>query len=110
MFGKRKYHRGKRITGSWIIGLVERGGHRRTILGICFKAHQRCVARDNTANVLKDSNIITDGWKGYIGIEKFRCTHLTLHLLMQFSNDEGSIVIHTNTLEGNGNGRSVKDL
>ena len=68
--GKRKYHRGHRVEGMWVVVGVERTEARRLFL---------VGVEDRKADTLHDiirehvsleSIIHTDGWKGYSAIEE----------------------------------------
>lgn len=64
-FGKRKYHRGHRVEGVWVVGGVERTEERKMFL---VSVPDRC--KDTLHLILKNfikpgSIIHTDMWKGY---------------------------------------------
>ena len=65
-FGKRKYHRGRRVIGKWIVG-----GYCRTT-GECFlvectdnKRNHHTLLRLIKQHVAPETIILTDKWKGY---------------------------------------------
>ena len=75
-FGKRKFNRGKRVIGKWVLGGVQRGS------GDCFLVE--CPNNKRDANTLcllivqfvrPGTTIITDKWKGYIPLEHHGYTH-----------------------------------
>jgi len=80
-FGKRKYHRGSRRDGQWVLGMVERG------TGRCFLIPCPGNKRDRAtllplimAYVRPGSVIMTDGWPAYRclpnwGYYHFPCNH-----------------------------------
>lgn len=102
--GKRKYHRGHRVEGIWVIGGVERTLERKVFL---------IPVEDRTAQTIGDiilrhvhpgSIILTDLWKGYNCITKeFDVyAHQTVNHSKTFKDpDTGT---HTNTIEGTWNG------
>lgn len=95
-FGKRKYHKGRRVDGVWVFGGIQRDSKE------CFF---KCVA-DRTANtlisIIKDNilpgtTIISDCWKAYSSINDEGFSHLTVNHSLNFVDpDTGA---HTNTIE-----------
>ena len=77
-FGKRKYHRGRKIEGQWILGGVERDSK---------KSFYVPVARRDAATligVIKDwifpgTTIYSDCWKAYGGLKNEGFQHLTVN-------------------------------
>lgn len=76
-FGKRKYHRGKRVDGVWVFGGIERETKK------CFFE----VVEDRSANtlipiikkyILPGTTILSDCWKAYSSIESEGYQHLTV--------------------------------
>lgn len=102
-FGKRKYNRGIRVEGVWVLGGVERNSS-----GPTEKAFF-CVVEDRSAktllplifkNVLPGTKIFTDEWRGYSRLDNFLdYEHITINHSESFVNSEDS-TIHTNTIEG----------
>ena len=98
IFGKRKYNRGKRVKGKWILGGVERGtlnyflvecphNHRdHHTLVLLIKQHVR-----------PGTIIITDGWKGYIHLGDHGYHHEDVNHSQNFVNPHTGA--HTNTIE-----------
>lgn len=95
-FGKRKYHKGRRVDGVWVFGGIERESKE------CFF---KCVA-DRTANTLIDiikeyilpgTTVISDCWKAYSSLNNEGFPHLTVNHSVNFVDpDTGA---HTNTIE-----------
>ena len=98
-YGRRKYNRGRRVVGKWILGgycrttsdcfLVECPGNKRdrhTLLGLL------------KLNVAPGTIILTDKWKGYIPVAKHGYTHLTVNHKRGFVDPQTGV--HTNTVEG----------
>jgi len=86
-FGKRKYHRGKRVEGVWVFGGIERDSKR------CFFE----IVEDRSAQTLiplikkyikPGTQIISDCWKAYSSLEKEGYTHLTVNHSKEFKNPE----------------------
>ena len=95
-FGKRKYHRGKRVDGVWVFGGIDRETKE------CFF---KCVA-DRSAdtlveiikeNILPGTTIISDCWKAYSSLEKEGYKHQTVNHSVEFKNKETGAC--TNTIE-----------
>ena len=64
-FGKRKYHRGHRVDGVWVLGLVERTTARKMILIPVIKRDSATLTSLIFQYVKPGSIIFSDGWKGY---------------------------------------------
>ena len=95
-FGKRKFHKGRRVDGVWVFGGIQRDTKE------CFF---KCVA-DRTANtlvsiisenILPGTTVISDCWKAYSSLNSEGFSHLTVNHSVNFVDPEtGS---HTNTTE-----------
>ena len=79
-FGKRKYHRGRRVIGKWIVG-----GYCRTT-GECFlvectdnKRNHHTLLRLIKQHVAPETIILTDKWKGYNALRHHGYTHLVVN-------------------------------
>ena len=86
-FGKRKYHRGKRVDEVWVFGGIERDLKR------CFFE----IVKDRSAQTLiplikkyikPGTQIISDCWKAYSSLEKEGYTHLTVNHFKEFKNQK----------------------
>ena len=95
-FGKRKFHKGRRVDGVWVFGGIERETKK------CFF---KCVA-DRTANtlvsIIKDhilpgTTIYSDCWKAYSSLNSEGFSHLTVNHSVNFVDPETGT--HTNTIE-----------
>jgi transposase-like protein len=95
-FGKRKYHRGRRVDGAWVFGGVERDS------GRCFFE----VVGDRSADTLipiiqkyikPGTTIISDCWKAYSSLSSLNYKHYTVNHSKEFVNQ--STGAHTNTIE-----------
>lgn len=99
-FGKRKYHRGSRRDGQWVLGMVERG------TGRCFLIPCPGNKRDRAtliplimAFVRPGSVIMTDGWSAYTPLRNYGYYHFTCnHSIAQYRNPVTGC--HINTQEG----------
>jgi transposase-like protein len=86
-FGKRKYHRGKRVDGVWVFGGIERESKR------CFFE----IVSDRSAETLipiikkyvkPGSVILSDCWKAYSKLQSEGYIHLTVNHSIEFKNNE----------------------
>jgi transposase-like protein len=99
---RRKYHRGHRVDGAWVVGGVERTEQRRVFIEV---VEDRCAdtLRDIIARRVRPGSIVhTDLWRGYFNIEDLGVMHETVdHSLHSKDPIAG---IHTNTIEGTWSG------
>ena len=95
-FGKRKYHKGRRVDGVWVFGGIERETKN------CFF---KCVP-DRTANtlisinkehILPGTTIYSDCWKAYSSLNTEGFSHLTVNHSVNFVDPETGT--HTNTIK-----------
>ncbi|KAL5272332.1 hypothetical protein ACHWQZ_G000525 [Mnemiopsis leidyi] len=98
-FGRRKYNRGRRVVGKWILG-----GYCRTT-GECFltectnnKRDHHTLLRLIKQNVLPGTIILTDKWKGYNSLSHHGFIHLVVNHRQGFVDPLTGV--HTNTCEG----------
>ena len=95
-FGKRKYHKGRRVDGVWVFGGIERDSKR------CFFASVEDRSADTLVSLIKEhiapgTTIISDCWKAYSSLGKEGYQHLTVNHSLNFVDpDTGA---HTNTIE-----------
>jgi transposase-like protein len=101
-FGRRKYHRGKRVEGVWVIGGVEKTEDKRCFLKVVEKRNHETIKELIERYVEKGSIVRTDCWKGYNGIDKLGVTHQTINHSINFTDPETGV--NTNTIEGIWNG------
>lgn len=108
--GKRKYNRGHRVDGVWVVAGVERTGNRKVFLIAVENRNSQTLTEIIRKYVAPGSVVHTDLWRGYsrlnadTGLE-----HKTVNHSKQFVNitEEESIdnwvlvdKIHTNYIEG----------
>lgn len=99
-FGKRKYHRGHRVEGVWVVGGIERTEERRCFLVVVEDRTQETLLKIIKDNVAPGSIVHTDYWRGYLGMDRlfgFRYTHRVVNHSVEFVTSDGT---HTNTIEG----------
>jgi transposase-like protein len=101
-FGKRKYHRGHRVDGVWILGGVERTAERRLFLVPVESRDSTSLLNVIADHVLPGSIILTDMWKGYAGLSAAGFTHLVVNHSLHFTDPQTGV--STNTIEGTWNG------
>ncbi|VDI03030.1 Hypothetical predicted protein [Mytilus galloprovincialis] len=95
-FGKRKYHKGRRVEGQWVFGGIERDSKKS------FFASVENRTKETLLKLIKDNikpgtTIISDCWKAYdcLGSEGFE--HLKVNHSVNFVDPETGA--HTNTIE-----------
>lgn len=100
--GKRKYHRGHRVEGVWVVGGVERTSERK-IFAESVENRSRDTLMDIISRHVKPGSIIhTDLWRGYCGVESLGMEHRTVNHSKCFKDPDTGV--HTNTIEGSWNG------
>ena len=106
-FGKRKYNRGKRVDGSWLLGMIDIGsvecpdpeGNFR--LEICpeNKRDAETLLPLIKKHVAPGTTIYSDCWKAYAKLEELDFKHLTVNHSEHFKDPESGV--HTNHIESN---------
>jgi transposase-like protein len=104
--GKRKYNRGHRVEGVWVLGGVERTQQRRIFMKAVPDRSAETLLGYIERHVLPGSTIITDLWKGYSRLPELGFHHLTVNHSKNFKDAETGA--HTNTIEGTWNGLKLK--
>lgn len=101
--GKRKYNRGHRVEGVWVVGGVERTPERRVFLVVVENRNAETMRDIITRHVRGGSIIYTDMWRGYNWIDDSdRYQHHTVNHSIHFRDPQTGV--HTNTIEGTWNG------
>ncbi|XP_035224960.1 uncharacterized protein LOC118197546 [Stegodyphus dumicola] len=96
-FGKQKYHRGKRVEGRWVFGLVERGTD-KCVFRVVENRGAETLLEIIKENVLPGSIVISDCWKAYDCLEFEGYAHLKVNHSLRFKDPETGA--HTNSIEG----------
>src|SRR5271170_1526228 len=97
--GKRKYNRGHRVEGVWVLAGVERTPERKVFLVPVENRDQETLLTTIARHVHPGSIVLTDLWRGYININtKLGLVHHTINHSMAFKNPEDGT--HTDTIEG----------
>lgn len=110
--GKRKYHRGHRVDGVWVLGGVERTTAKRAFMVTVPDRTAQTLQNIILQHVRPGSTIHTDLWRGYFGLGAIQgldghalFTHLTVNHSLFFRDPETNV--HTNTIEGLWNGLKI---
>jgi transposase-like protein len=104
---KRKYHRGHRVEGAWLVGGVERTPERKFFAVQVQKRDKETLLGIVADYVLPGSIVLTDCWKGYLGLDEINSyTHATVNHSKFFKDPETHV--HTNTIEGTWSGLKRK--
>ena len=102
-FGRRKYHRGRRVEGVWVIGGIENTSEKKCFLVKVEKHDEETIKKILKTHVRKGSIVRTDCWRGYLNIEEeLDVRHETVNHSKHFTDPETGV--HTNTIEGLWNG------
>jgi transposase-like protein len=100
--GKRKYHRGHRVEGVWVLGGVERTDDRKMFLSSVPDRSTETLMNIIVRHVHPDAIILTDLWRGYNRLSELGFEHRTVNHSSGLINPEDGT--HTNTIEGTWNG------
>jgi transposase-like protein len=104
---RRKYNRGHRVKGAWVVGGVERTPERK-FFAMRVPDRSEDTLQQVILKFIKPGSIIfTDCWSGYstTELEAKGFTHLTVnHSLHYVDPDTG---VHTNTIEGTWSGMKL---
>ena len=97
--GRRKYNRGHRVDGVWVIVGIERSPQRRVFMVAVKDRSAETIREIIRTHVAPGSIVHTDGWRGYVGIDT-ACSivHRTINHSEGFIDIETGV--HTNTVEG----------
>jgi transposase-like protein len=102
-FGKRKYHRGHHVDGTWVVGGIERTSEKKVFLVPVESRDARTLLDVISSHVLPGSIVYTDMWKSYASInEVLGLEHFTVNHSIHFKDPQTGV--HTNTVEGLWNG------
>jgi transposase-like protein len=102
-FGKRKYNRGHRVEGCWVLGGVERTEARKLFITVVQDRTAQTLLNVIQQHVKPGSIIYTDLWKGYSKLnEELGYSHFTVNHSLHFKDPITGV--DTNTIEGTWNG------
>lgn len=107
-YGSRKYYKGHRVEGVWIVGGVERTPKKR-LFAVAVEDRTTETMKSIIKDNVEDGSIIyTDFWKSYdTAIEELNFEFFTGYGHDKVNHSEGFISsngTHTNTIEGTWNG------
>jgi transposase-like protein len=99
-FGKRKYNRGHRVEGVWVVGGIERTEQKRFFLVPVANRNAQTLEAIIRTYVHAGSIIHTDMWRGYgVAIENIgNLEHYQVNHSANFVDPDTGV--HTNTIEG----------
>jgi len=63
-FGKRKFHRGRRVNGVWIFGILERGSNNCVVMPVEDRTEETLLS-EIVKYVAPGATIISDCWASY---------------------------------------------
>lgn len=94
LLGRRKYHRGRKMRGTWVLGMIAEDGEAR------FEVVADRSAATLTKVILKHvspgSIILTDEWRAYSGLRRLGYGHRTVNHSVEFVSPDGT---HTQQIE-----------
>jgi transposase-like protein len=106
-FGKRKYHRGHRVEGVWVLGGVERTTERKIFLVQVPDRSAATLLPIIARHVLPGSIVHTDLWRSYFGVaDLIGVSHLTVNHSQTFVDEDTGV--HTNYIEGSWAGIKIR--
>ena len=86
-FGKRNYHRGKRVDGVWVFGGIERQS-KKCFFEILEDRSAKTLIPIITKYVKPGTVILSDCWKDYSTLKDEGYTYLTVNHSIEFKNKE----------------------
>lgn len=105
--GKRKYNRGHRVEGVWVVGGIERTMERKVFLVQVENRSADTLLGIIERHVLPGSVVHTDLWRGYSALDdSFDYSHRTVNHSECFKDPNTGV--HTNTIEGFWNGLKMQ--
>lgn len=101
-FGKVKYHRGHRVEGVWVFGMVEKTPERRLVLVKIENRTRETLEALLVKYVHPESIIHSDCWRAYSHLSSLFTDHQSVNHSQNFS--DPATGTNTNTIEGNWSG------
>jgi len=95
-FGKRKYHRGRRVDGVWVFGGIEEESRKNFLVAV-EKRDRETLIPIIQRWIKPGSIIISDFWKPYDVLNELGYTHCKVNHSVEYVNEDGD---HTNKIEG----------
>jgi hypothetical protein len=97
-FGRRKYNRGHRVDGVWVLGAVERTPQKKVFLITVPNRSADTLIPILKRYIYRDSIIFSDCWRSYISLNTHFYNHFTVNHQQGFI--DSITGVHTNTIEG----------
>ena len=99
-YGKRKYNRGSRRDGNWVLGMLERGRSDRChFIPLPGNSRSGATLIPLIMNFVRPGSIVmTDGWSGYNSLPRRGYYHFVVNHSIQYVNPITGV--HINTMEG----------
>jgi transposase-like protein len=95
-FGKRKYHRGHRVDGVWVFGIIERESGQVIMIPVA-KRSRAYLLPIIKHYIMEGTTIISDCWRAYDCLDDEGFEHLRVNHSINFVDpDTGA---HTNRIE-----------
>lgn len=100
--GKRKYNRGHRVKGVWMLVGVEKTEERKLFIETIADRSAETIMEVISRHLLPGSIVHTDFWKSYLGLHELGMTHGRVNHSKHFR--DPATGVNTNTVEGTNNG------
>jgi transposase-like protein len=98
-FGKRKYNRGHRVEGAWVLVGVEITADRKVFAEVVENRTESTIVEVLQRHVARGSTIWTDCFSSYKNLSRiFNIVHQTVNHSVEFVDRESGV--NTNTVEG----------
>lgn len=105
-FGRRKYNRGHRVDGTWVLGGVERANTAKAFFVSVPDRSTATLLPIIKAHVHEGSTVLTDMWKAYDCLQFHGFVHQSVNHSKYFKDPHTGT--HTNTIEGMWNGLKIQ--
>lgn len=96
-FGRRKYNRGRRVEGCWVLGGIDRDS-RETFFEIIEDRSKETLVPILIKYIHPETTVITDCWKSYDKLYQHFKEHKNVNHSLHFV-DPNDRKLHTNTIE-----------
>lgn len=105
--GKRKYNRGHRVEGVWVVGGVEMTPERKCFFIPVETRDENTLLNIIASHVLPGSIVYSDLWRGYFNLtERTGLIHMTVNHSLYFRDPNTGV--NTNMIEGTWNGLKLR--
>ena len=95
-FGKRKYHRGRRVDGVWVFGGIERDSKKLFMVTVPDRSAATLIPIIKSY-IIPGTKVLSDCWKSYDKLAEEGYIHGTVNHSVEFVNSETGD--HTQTIE-----------